>query len=256
MTRRFGHQAALEAGLLRARGDAVIVMDGDLQHPPELLPKMIGAWREGYDVVATKRLSNEEAGFIKRITSDLFYEFFNKLSDVRLERGATDFRLLSRRAVDLLNRLPETQKFYRGLVSWLGLPTIYIPFNAPARIHGTSAYSMRRLLALAMRGITSLTAAPMVGILYAGITLIVVSACALGILAALAILGAWSSASAWLAAFVLLNTGILLAALGIHAVYTTALYREILRRPNYLIAEESGFPVAVKAKGLHLVAKI
>ena len=240
MSRRFGHQAALEAGLERARGHAVISMDGDLQHPPELIIDMIEGWREGYDVIMTKRLSNERAGFIKHMTSKVFYFVFNRLADTYVEPGTSDFRLLSRQALVILNALPERQKFYRGLVPWMGLPTKELTFHAAPRLHGVPAFSMRRLLALALTGMTSSSTAPLLWSLYLGFLLSVIGGVGTVVLGGLQLIGVGAvSGLATLTAFMVLNTGIMLSAIGVLSLFVSSLHKEILRRPAYIVAEES-----------------
>ncbi len=242
MSRRFGHQPALQAGLERAKGDAIIMMDGDLQHPPELLPTLIAEWRNGYDIVQTKRVANQDAPAWKNFGSDLFYSSFSKMSEVHLESGSADFRLLSRRALSLINALPEKQKFFRGLVPWTGLPTKQIEFTAPPRQHGTSSYSLKRLIALALRGFTALTTAPLTAILYFGSFVTAVGAILMIVLLIARLTGAlWANGFVILASFMLTINGAILTALGILALYMAAIYKEMLHRPDYIVQEESGF---------------
>jgi glycosyltransferase involved in cell wall biosynthesis len=155
LLRNFGHQAALSAGLEYARGDAVVVMDADLQHPPELLPEMIKQWRLGFDVVQTVR--TVQPGALKSFSSRTFYRLLNYVSEIRIRDGAADFRLMSRRAVDGLLALPERTRFLRGLITWLGFPAITIAFEAPPRRSGQSSYSFRKMANLATDALVTLS---------------------------------------------------------------------------------------------------
>src|SRR5262249_23543218 len=149
-SRNFGHQAALTAGLEHARGEAVIMMDSDLQHPPVLLPELLAKLKEGVDVVLTIRQDDPELGLFKRWSSKWFYRLMSWLSDTEIRMSAADYRLMSRRALDSLLELRETHRFLRGLVSWLGFPTAEISFVPKNRQAGVSKYTMRRMANLAL----------------------------------------------------------------------------------------------------------
>jgi len=159
--RNFGHQAALLAGLEAARGAAVITLDCDLQHPPELLPQMVRAWRSGAPVVRMVRLQTQGAGLLKRITSRLFYRFINLLSEAPVVNGAADYQLLDRRVVIGLLRFRDRQPFLRGLVAWLGFPSVQLEYAAPPRSGGKSGYSFRKMLCLSAQAITGVSSAPL-----------------------------------------------------------------------------------------------
>jgi dolichol-phosphate mannosyltransferase len=161
LSRNFGHQTALRAGLAHARGECVVSMDADLQHPPALIAELVAKWREGYDVVYTIRRDPATLAPAKRATSALFYRVLNALSGVRVEPGAADFRLLSRRVLTLLNDLDEQPFFLRGLVPWLGFRQIGIPYTPADRRHGTSKYTLRKMVGLAVDGITSFSVKPL-----------------------------------------------------------------------------------------------
>jgi len=150
----FGHQAALLAGLEAARGAAVITLDCDLQHPPELLPDMVRAWRSGAPVVRMVRLQTHGAGLFKRITSRLFYRLINLLSEAPVVNGAADYQLLDRQVVNALLRFRDRQPFLRGLVAWLGFPSVQLEYAAPPRSAGKSGYSLRKMLRLSAQAIT------------------------------------------------------------------------------------------------------
>src|SRR5262249_50291943 len=156
MSRRFGHQAALIAGLDHSRADAAIMLDSDLQHPPELIPRLVELWEQGAEIVQAVRQDGPETGLLKRLTSRWFYLLFLKLGAVELPVGASDFRLLSRRVVEVVRaQLPEQNPFLRGLVGWLGFDVANVPFNPAPREGGRSHYRASTLIAFALNGICS-----------------------------------------------------------------------------------------------------
>jgi dolichol-phosphate mannosyltransferase len=161
LARRFGQQAALVAGFRFARGEAVVTMDADLQHPPALIPELVRRWREGTAVVHTQRLDPEETGTLQRLTSTWFYRAFSALSGVPMSEGAGEFRLLDRRVVDYVVRMTEGEVFIRGIVSWLGFPSVTVPFRAAPRRAGQSAYSFRRRWRLAAAAMISFSILPL-----------------------------------------------------------------------------------------------
>ena len=174
LSRNFGHQAAITAGLERSEGRAVIVMDGDLQHPPELIPQMIAAWREGAQVVYTIRQDTHEIGWFERWTSGAFYRCINLISDTPIIPGASDFRLMDRIAVEAILVMPERSRFLRGMISWLGFRQVGLSYQVQTRLNGRSKYSFRRMASLALQGITSFSTLPLrisavLGLIAAGV---------------------------------------------------------------------------------------
>jgi len=166
LSRNFGHQYALAAGMQHAIGDAVITMDGDLQHPPELLPKLINQWKAGNKIVNTIRLDPEEFGLIKRITSKAYYRVFSFLSGVHLNSGMADFRLIDRQVVNELSNFHEEGLFFRGLVQWVGFKSTNIEFQCDNRFSGTTKYSFLRMIKFAWHGVSSFSIVPLrIGIL-------------------------------------------------------------------------------------------
>jgi dolichol-phosphate mannosyltransferase len=239
LSRNFGHQRALRAGLDHALGDAVVMLDSDLQHPPELIPELVRRWRDGADIVTTlRRDSGDESGF-KRWSSRNFYRLMNALSDVYLEPGSADFRLLDRKAVDALKRLPESELFFRGIVPWLGFRVATLPYDSAPRLEGCSNYTIRRMLSLAANGIVSSSIAPLrASILLAG----VVAVCA--ILYALYAFLAWLMGDAiqgWTSVLVVvaLLGAMQLLILGIIGEYLGRVLRQTQGRPPYLLRATS-----------------
>jgi dolichol-phosphate mannosyltransferase len=161
LSRNFGHQVALSAGLDVARGDAVLMMDSDLQHPPSLIPELVRRWQSGFDVVSAVRNTTSGATVVKRATAAVFYWLINRLSDVEIVPGAADFCLLSRRAHEALLAMPEHHRFLRGMVAWIGFPRVLVPFDAPERRAGTTKYTLLKMMGFAIDALLSFSAAPM-----------------------------------------------------------------------------------------------
>ncbi|MGH2582283.1 MAG: glycosyltransferase family 2 protein [Anaerolineales bacterium] len=238
LSRNFGQQAALTAGLLLADADAVISMDGDGQNPPEIIPEMIRQAEAGFDIIQTRRISGMGLGWFKDFTSRLFYWFINLMSGTEITPGAADFRLLTRPALDALRELPEYHRFLRGMTSWIGFHTITLPFTVPPRLGGRSKYSLRRLLRLAADAIFSFTLRPLylmvavgaIFILFAFAELIYVSSFWLRGLGHLLVPG-WSS----LMFVILFVGGTTMLSLGITAMYIGYIFQEIKGRPVYIL---------------------
>lgn len=238
-SRNFGHHAALEAGLAASIGDVIIMMDADLQHPPELIPKLIDKWREGFDVVNTVRLSTTNIGVVKKITSKAFYKILNEMSDLELRDGEADYRLVSRRALDSLNSLPETPKFYRGLINWIGYDVVYVPYTAQARMHGKSSYTMRKMVELARLGLTSFSMKPLKLIITIGLLLVIGAFLALAgmLIVKFGFNAQYFSNNAVLVMFLVFITGILATFQGIVAVYLVDIFNAAKNRPSYIVRE-------------------
>src|SRR4051794_3769659 len=184
LSRNFGHQAALTAGLEHATGEVVVSLDSDLQHPPELIPVLLERWKDGYDVVLTLREDDPRLGRVKRLTSRGFYRLMRYVSDTEVRMAASDFRLLTRRAVDALLKLHETHRFLRGMVNWLGFPTATVPFRPATRGGGVSKYTLRRMANFAVDALLSFSKVPLRLAGFAGCCFVVLSAI-LGVVAAL-----------------------------------------------------------------------
>lgn len=236
-SRNFGHQAAIEAGLESAKGDAVIMMDGDLQHPPTLIPKMVENWEKGFHIVNTKRLKTEKEKLYKRVTSKIFYWLLNKISDIHLDQGAADFRLLDRKAVGELAKLKEKDKFYRGLVKWIGFQVAFVEYQAQDRKNGKTSYTLKKMLTLARIGITSFSMLPMKIIIMLGSFLFLAGTLAflLMIYIKYFVNSGEFSGTAILASVIITSNGFMIMVIGILSIYQMTMFKELKNRPNYII---------------------
>ncbi|HWR10720.1 MAG TPA: glycosyltransferase family 2 protein [Rectinemataceae bacterium] len=253
-SRNFGHQAALRAGMEAADGDCVVMMDGDFQHPPALLPAMLAEFEKGFDIVATKRLevksgSPGETPYAKRLTSRLFYALANALSDTKIEPGTADFRLLSRRAKDVILSMKEHNLFFRGAIPWTGLPSTEIAFTPERRKSGKSKYTLSKMFSLALDGITSFSVRPLRLTSFAGIA-ISAAGFLYAIYALLIRLFTDRTVEGWTSILisVLIIGGIQLLSLGIIGEYLGKLFMETKGRPHYIVKEASP-PRGAEASG-------
>ena len=237
--RNFGHQTAITCGMDFARGDAVITMDGDMQHPPELIPLLLEKWKDGYDIVQTIRTSTEDSGFIKKITSAGYYKVINSISKTPVTPGGSDFRLMNRKSLDVFLRFREHARFIRGIVGGLGFKQITIKFEAPARHAGVSKFSMNKMLHFAMDGILTNSTTPLRAAFYAG----AISGF-IGILLILHVLYSylvgntvpgWATMTILIAFFGSAN----LVGLGIIGEYIGRIYEESKNRPLYWISGDT-----------------
>lgn len=240
-SRNFGHQTAITAGMDRAEGDAVIVIDADLQDPPAVMLEMIKKWEEGYDVVYGRRVRRKGETFFKRVTAKVFYRFLRSLSEVDMPVDAGDFRLLDRKVITALQSLPEHNRYVRGLVSWVGFKQTYVDYVREERFAGETKYPLKKMIRFAADGVAAFSSKPLrlsttIGILtalggFAYIIAIIVYAAVGNPLAA------WSIP---LAVLIFLN-GISMILLGIVGGYISRIYDEVKGRPLYIISEEEGF---------------
>jgi len=240
LARNFGHQAAISAGLAVARGDVVAVMDCDLQDPPEVLPALLARWREGYQVVYAIRRRRKE-WFGKRLAYWAFYRLLAAISEVSIPLDSGDFCVMDRQAVDLLNSLPEQQRFVRGLRTWIGLRQTGVEYERAARQAGRPAYTMRALVRLAVDGLVSFSSVPLkivtrLGMLSAFLGLLLGFYVFLGWLLDGKTPRGWAS----LASLVLLMSSAQLLSLGIIGEYLSRMFLEVKRRPTFLIARVTG----------------
>ena len=243
LSRNFGKEIAVAAGLAETTGTAAIVMDGDLQHPPEMIGRFVELWDEGYDIVYGQRTDRSRNSAFEKLSARSFYKIFKWLSGTELPDGAGDFRLLDRRVVDVFNRLGERSRFNKGLFAWVGFKSIGVPFEVAARAHGTSRWHLRRLVHFAIDGIASFTTVPLKVWSLAGL---VVSAVALlyaaVFLVKTLIWGVDVPGFPSLLISVLLLGGIQLISLGVIGEYIGRVYEEVKGRPLYIVAEVVGRP--------------
>jgi len=242
LSRNFGHQLAITCGMDAARGDVVIVMDSDLQDPPEVIPQMLEQWRAGSKVVYGVRSSRDGETRLKLATARAFYRLLNRLSDVPLPLDAGDFRLLDRQVIDVLSQLREDNRYIRGLVSWVGFPQSAVVYEREARYAGQTKYSLTKMVKLATDGITSFSQRPLRLAFTAGAVIMAVSALLAAYIAfakladpARAIPGFASLMCA-----VLFLGGVQLLFLGLLGEYVGRIYRETKRRPLYVVADSFG----------------
>jgi len=243
LSRNFGHQAALTAGLDASRGDAVVSLDGDGQHPPEMIGDMLELISQGYDIVQGQRADDARLGRFKKWTSGGFYKILNAVSGTRVLPGAADFRALSRRAVDALKSMPEYHRFLRGMVSWIGFKTAILPYHQEGRVGGTSKYSLGKMFRLAMDALFSFSLAPLyVGLSLGGILLLLALAEMIYVLSFWVTGQTSNLAPGWssLMFVILIIGGMLMVLLGFIGVYVGYIFQEVKRRPVYLIKEKTG----------------
>lgn len=239
LSRNFGHQIAITAGLQHAKGGVVVTMDADMQHPPELIKEMYKKYVEGYDIVNTIRGRTDDSGLFKKSTSGGFYFLIKYLTDVPIEPSSADFRLMSRRAVDAFLKFEEKDRFVRGLVSWMGFKQTFISYNSPSRYSGASKYSIMKMFRFAIDGITSFSAKPLRISFYSGL---IVSL--LGLVYAIyavvefiygKVIPGWTS----LLVSQLVIGGLILISLGIIGEYLARVFNESKNRPLYFVKQYS-----------------
>jgi dolichol-phosphate mannosyltransferase len=240
LSRNFGKEIAVTAGIHEIDSDALIIMDADLQHPPELIHEFIKKWEEGFDIVATKRLEIENRSFIKKIGSALFYKIINIMSETEMMPGSTDFRLLDKIVVLELKKFTERNRLVRGIIDWMGFRKVYIEFKAPDRIHGEAGYTLSKLFQLAINSFTSFSLFPLKLAGYVGVIISLV----------FGILFSWMLIDKYvlllhtfspLSYVIVANTffiGIVLMALGMMALYIGYIHIEVTNRPLFIIRKK------------------
>lgn len=240
--RNFGHQIAVTAGVDAARGDAVVLIDADLQDPPEVVHEMIKKWEEGYDVVYGTRTERPGESAFKLATARLFYRVLNKLSSVPIPLDTGDFRLMSRPVVDTLRAMPERDRFIRGMVSWVGFKQTALPYKRAQRFAGETKYPLKKMLTFAFDGILSFSSKPLELSLILGMGITAVSLLGiLGIVAQRIFAGGWVSLELIVLVAVGLLGGLQLLCMGILGQYIGRIYNEIKNRPLYTVQEYLGF---------------
>ncbi|RAN37157.1 bactoprenol glucosyl transferase [Hyphomonas sp. GM-8P] len=242
LSRNFGKEAALAAGLDFASGDMVAVMDVDMQDPPELLAQMIARWREGYDIAYGRRVQRDSDGFLKRLTAGRFYKLFNSISDAPIPDNVGDFRLMDRSVVDALNKLPERVRFMKGLFAWVGFKSIAVDYERPARLAGQTKFRYWRLWNFALDGITSFSTVPLRIWTYVGLLIALVSfVYGSYIIMRTVIFGVDVPGYASLLVLILFLGGVQLMGLGIIGEYLGRVFYEVKQRPLYLAEKLYGF---------------
>jgi len=243
LSRNFGHQIAITAGMDVARGEAIIVLDADLQDPPEVVQEMIARWQEGFQVVYAKRLSREGESTFKRWTAWLFYKFLDKLTNVNIPRDVGDFRLIDRRVLEAFKIMPERDRFVRGMFAWLGFRQTAVEFHRPMRAAGETKYPALKMLRLALNGIIGFSDVPLRLAIWAGMTI-----SGLALLYGLYVIAMWLFASGhvvsgWSSTIVIISflCGINMLLSGIIGLYIGRIYNEVKRRPLYVVNETTGF---------------
>lgn len=244
LARNFGHQMALTCGLDQARGAVVLIMDADLQDPPELLPQFLAAWQRGYDVVYAKRRSRSGETRLKRFFAYSFYRLFERIIGLKVPRDTGDFRLMDRRAVDALQSLKERHRFIRGMVSWVGLNQTPLLYDRPERFAGESKYPFRKSLFLAMEAVTSFSYAPLRLASYLGVAISMFAFVYILVVIALKFLGINFYGYTSIMASILLLGGVQLIVLGIMGEYIGRIFEQGQQRPLYLVDQVRGEPLA------------
>ena len=248
LSRNFGQQIAMTSGMARARGQAVVLMDADLQDPPEVVIDLIAKWREGYEVVYAQRLSREGESRFKLMTSDLFYRLLGALSEVDIPRNVGDFRLVDRKALDSFLAMPERDPFLRGMFTWIGFRQAVVPFHRPPRAAGETKFSLTKMLKLATSGLVSFSDAPLRAALFIGLAV-----CGVAVAYAAFVVGMWFAganlARGWSSLIVVITFlgGANMMMTGVLGVYIGRIHAEVKRRPLYFVEREVGFEASAKA---------
>ena len=236
LSRNYGHQLALTCGLDHAEGDAVITMDGDLQHPPEMVPEMLANWEKGFQIVQTIRKATEDASFLKRFTSSVYYLLINKLSRVEITPGGSDFRLMDKQAVQAFRLYRERARFIRGMVNTLGFKVARMEFVAPPRFAGKSKYSLHKMLHFALDGITAFSNLPLRWALYCGLLCGLISLCViLHVLFEKYVMNDAVPGWATMTVSITFLGGIQLIGIGILGEYIGRIFEEVKQRPLYIV---------------------
>jgi dolichol-phosphate mannosyltransferase len=238
-SRNFGQQSALTAGMEHAGGDVIITLDSDLQHPPSLIPVLLEQWRKGHDIVLTFREDDPRLSYFKRLSSRAFNMVMRWLSDTPVSSAASDYRLLSRKAVESLLRLHEKHRFLRGMVNWLGFRTTTVAFHPASRGAGVTKYTLRRMTALAIDAMLSFSKLPLRLSLILGLLCVVLGCTHAALLLGRALVGAEVRDYQWVLVALCLIGGAILCSLGIVGEYVGRIYEQVKQRPLYLLKETS-----------------
>jgi glycosyltransferase involved in cell wall biosynthesis len=239
LSRNFGKEAALSAGLDYSTGEIIIPIDADLQDPPELIPEMIEEWRKGYDVVLARRIDRSTDGFLKKITANLFYKVHNKISDTKIPQNCGDFRLMTRRVAEAVKRLPENQRFMKGVFAWVGFKVSTVDYSRQLRSAGSSKFGAWRLWNFALDGITSFSTVPLRIWFYIGSIVATFSFLYGGfIVVRTLVYGVDVPGYASILTSILFLGGVQLISIGVLGEYLGRVYLEVKSRPNYIVERE------------------
>ena len=242
LSRNFGHQVAITAGMDAARGEAIIVMDGDLQDPPEVVAEMIARWQEGYEVVYARRISREGESAFKKKTAAFFYRMLSWVSSIKIPNDVGDFRLIDRKVLDAFRSMPERDRFVRGMFAWLGFRQTEVTFHRPPRAAGETKYPFWKMLRLAVNGVIGFSDAPLRLAIWMGLAV-----SALAGLYGLYVIGLWFTRSdlveGWSSTVVVISflCGMNMLMTGIIGLYIGRIHAEVKRRPLYIVGERVGF---------------
>lgn len=249
--RNFGHQTAITAGMDYSVGQAVVVIDADLQDPPEVIPEMIEKWKEGYDVVYGQRIKREGETFFKKLTAKVFYRTLNKMTDVEIPVDTGDFRLIDRKVCDALKQVDEKNRYIRGIISWLGFTSSAVPFVRKERFAGTTKYPLKKMLKFASDAIISFSYKPLKIATFSGFFISIASFIYLIVTIILKLIGVTTTVEGWASLFavMLFFNGIILLFLGIIGEYIGRIYDEAKNRPLYVIREIVNFDKDKTIKG-------
>ena len=239
-SRNFGHQMAFAAGLDHAGGEAVVIMDADLQDPPELIPELVARWREGHEVVYAVRTRREGETLFKKLTAKLFYRLLRRITQVEIPVDTGDFRLMGRRALEAFRRLPERHRFTRGLVAWVGFSQVGVPYARAARKAGETNYPLRKMLRFAVDAITSFSHVPLQLATWLGFLTSLFAFAYIVVVVVLKFVGiSWPGYTSLMAAILFLG-GVQLVMIGLLGEYLGRVYDEVKGRPLYLVQETVG----------------
>jgi len=238
-SRNFGHQTAVTAGVDAARGRAVVIIDADLQDPPEVIPEMVAKWREGYEVVYAQRAKRDGETLFKRFTSAAFYRTLRRLAHIEIPVDTGDFRLIGPKALEAFRAMPEHNRFVRGMVSWIGFPQTAVLFHRRSRTKGETKYPLKSMLKLALSGFTSFSFVPLRSATWLGFASAGFAVAYVVLRLALSLFGIVGFGSAGLVALIFFLAGVQLVAIGAAGEYIARVFEEAVRRPLYLVKDHT-----------------
>lgn len=249
LSRNFGHQIAITAGMDAASGDAIVVMDADLQDPPEVIQQMIARWKDGYEIVQARRLSRDGESAFKKKTAAIFYFLLGKLSSIDIPRDVGDFRLIDRKVLEAFQEMPERDRFVRGMFAWLGFRQCEVAFHRPARAAGETKYPFWKMLRLAVSGVVSFSDAPLKLAIWAGAAVSTLAAF-YGAYAIFTGLFTDHAVRGWTSTVVIVSflCGLNMLLTGMVGLYVGRIHAEVKRRPLYIVSKKIGFDQAETAK--------